>query len=160
MKRFLSPLILSAILFAAAPASAQTIGTFSWQIEPLGSVLTLTITQQGSAFLVNGFEAQCGGNLSLPVTGSIIIQESGQAFLGLTSINERGRGIHTAALINTTTFNGTWSDNTGYFAQSFKFNPAPGSTCPGGLRTDPGSGDTEAQLDDLRVKLAAAAAQR
>ncbi len=157
MTRFLFPLMLAAMLFAAAPASAQTIGTFRWRLEPLGSVLNLTITQQGSLFLVHGFEAQCGGNLSLPVSGVIILQESGQAFLGLTSINELGRGIHTRAYVNTTTFNGTWADNTGYFDQPFTFNPAPGSTCPGGLRTSPTSGDNmEAELDNLRARLASA----
>jgi hypothetical protein len=140
MKRFLCPLILGAILFAAAPAGAQTIGTFRWQLSPLGSVLNLTVTQQGSLFLIHGTEEQCGGNLSLPVTGLAVPQANGQIFIGVTSINETGRGIHTRAYVNLTDFNGTWADNTGYFNQPFLFNP--GTTCPGGLRTDPNSGDT------------------
>jgi hypothetical protein len=145
MKRYLYPLVLSAVLFAAAPARAQTIGTFRWQLAltgggGLGSVLNLTVTQQGTIYLIAGFEEQCGGNLSLPVTGVAVPQANGQIFFGLTSINENGRGIHTRAYINTSNFNGSWSDNTGYSNQPFLFNP--GTTCPGGLRTGPNSPDT------------------
>ncbi len=141
MKRFLSPLILSAILFAAVPASAQTIGPFQWNLAPYGSVLHLSFTPQGSLFLIAGFEAQCGGNLSLPVSGVAVPQESGQIFFGLTSINENGRGIHTRAYINTSNFNGSWSDNAGNSDRTFTFNP--GTTCPGGPRTGPTNPDTE-----------------
>jgi hypothetical protein len=135
MTRFLSPLILGAMLVTAAPAGAQTIGTFRWQLAPYGSVVHLTVTQQGSIFLLHGFEAQCGGNLSLPVSGVAVPQANGDVFLGFTSINENGRGIHTRAFVNLTTFNGSWSDNAGNSNQSFRFNP--GTTCPGGPRTGP-----------------------
>ena len=103
MKRFLSPLILGATFLTAAPASAQNLGTFRWQLAPYGSVLHLTITQQGSIFLLNGFEAQCGGNLSLPVSGVAVPQANETVFLGLTSINENGSGIHTRAYVNLST---------------------------------------------------------
>jgi hypothetical protein len=139
MKRVLTPLLLATILFIAVPASAQTIGTFRWRLAPLGSVLTLTVVAEGNLFKLTGTESQCGGNDTLPVTGLAVPQTNGQVMLGLTTINERGKGIHTAAYVNLTNFNGTWSDNTGYFAQPFQFNP--GTTCPGGLRTDPNSGD-------------------
>ena len=140
MKRFLSPLILGAILLTAAPASAQNLGTFRWQLAPYGSVLHLTITQQGGIFLLNGFEAQCGGNLSLPVSGVAVPQANETVFLGLTSINENGSGIHTRAYVNLSDLNGSWSDNAGNSNQSFVFNP--GTTCPGGPRTGPTAPDT------------------
>jgi hypothetical protein len=135
MKRFLSPLILGATLLTAVPASAQTIGPFRWQLAPYGSVLHLTITPQGNIFLLNGFEAQCGGNLSLPVSGVAVPQADGTVFLGLTSITENGSGLHTRAYVNLSTLNGSWSDNAGNSNQSFVFNP--GDTCPGGPRTGP-----------------------
>lgn len=140
MKRVVYALVLSAILFAAAPAGAQTIGEFRWNLAPYGSVLRLTVTQQGNIFLLAGVEEQCGGNLSLPVTGVAVPQASGQIFLGLTSINENGRGIHTRAYVNTSNFNGSWSDNAGNTNQSFVFNPGP--TCPGGPRTGPTAPDS------------------
>lgn len=139
MKRLFSSLILAALVFAAAPASAQTIGTFRWQLAPYGSVVNITVTQQGSIFLLAGFEEQCGGNLSLPLSGVAVPQASGQVFLGFTSINENGRGLHTRAYVNLSNFNGEWSDNAGNSSQPFVFNP--GTTCPGGPRTGPVSPD-------------------
>jgi hypothetical protein len=129
------------ILLGALPAAAQSLGTFRWQLQPFGSVLNLTVTQQGSIYLLDGFEAQCGGNASLPVSGVAVPQANGQIFFGLTSITEQGRGLHTQARINTSTFSDNANQN-----GTFLFNP--GNTCPGGPRISPivpdggpGSGD-------------------
>ena len=135
MTRYLASITIATALFAAAPASAQSLGTFRWQLQPYGSVLHLTVVQQGSIYLLNGFEAQCGGNASLPVSGVAVPQDNGSVILGVTTINEQGRGLHTRATINLTDFNGTWSDNAGNTNQTFLFNP--GVTCPGGPRTGP-----------------------
>ena len=165
--RTISALALAALLSAAAPAEAQVLGTFNWQLQPYGSVLTLTITQKGNLFAIEGFEAQCGGNLSLPVTGLAVLQANGQFFFGVTSINENGRGLHTRAFMNTSNFNGTWSDNAGNTNQAFVFrSTTPGPVCPGGPRTGPtapdqgvASGDTSVQalvdeMTALRARLA------
>src|SRR5262245_58988266 len=135
MKRPLAVLVLLAAVLYAAPASAQNLGTFRWQLQPYGSVLNLTVVQQGSIYLLDGFETQCGGNPSLPVTGVAVPQANGSVLIGVTTVNERGRGLHTRAFINTSDFNGFWSDNAGNTSQTFRFNP--GETCPGGPRTDP-----------------------
>jgi hypothetical protein len=121
----------------AAPASAQNLGTFRWQLQPYGSVLNLTVVQQGTIYLLDGFETQCGGNATLPVSGVAVPQANGSVLIGVTTVNERGRGLHTRAFINTTDFNGFWSDNAGNTSQTFRFNP--GDPCPLGPRTDPTS---------------------
>ena len=142
--RTISAFVLAALVVVAAPTSAQAqvLGTYYWQLAPLGSVLNLTITQKGSLFIVEGFEAQCGGNNSLPLTGSAVIQANGTVMFGLTSINENGRGLHTRAYFSAgSNFNGTWADNTGYFNQPFTFRSSGAPVCPGGLRTGPTSGD-------------------
>jgi hypothetical protein len=148
IRRSLFALVVVAVLAAAVPAGAQTIGTFRWQLQPYGSVLNLTVVQQGSIFLLSGFEAQCGGNLSLPVSGVAVPQLSGQVFIGVTSINENGQGLHTRAFVNLTDFNGTWSDNASNVNQPFAFNP--GETCPGGPRTGPTSPDQGAAAADRK----------
>ena len=127
-------------LLSAAAAEAQTIGTFHWQLSPYGSVLTLTVTQRGSVYELIGFESQCGGNLSLPASGVAVPQANGTIFFGVTSINERGRGLHTRGFITLPTLSGTWSDNAGNTNQPFLSVPG-GPVCPGGPRTDPLSGD-------------------
>jgi hypothetical protein len=131
----LGTLAVLAVVASARSTSAQTIGTFSWQLAPYGSQVVVTVTQNGSTYDLRGVETQCGGNASLPVTGMAVPQANGLVLIGLTTINERGRGLHTTAFINTTNFSGTWSDNAGNTNQQFRFNP--GTTCPGGPRTDP-----------------------
>ena len=137
MKRAFRSLTLLALVLSATPAFAQSLGTFRWQLQPYGSVLEISVTQQGGIFLLDGIELQCGGNASLPVNGVAVPQENGSVILGLTTINEQGRGLHTRATINTQNFNGFWSDNAGNSNQTFLFNP--GVTCPGGPRTGPNS---------------------
>ncbi len=139
MQRFITSVAFGLVLLAAAPASAQSLGTFRWQLQPYGSVLHLNVVQQGSIYLLNGFEAQCGGNASLPVSGVAVPQANGSVILGVTTINEQGRGLHTRATVNLTDFNGSWSDNAGNSNQTLLFNP--GTTCPGGPRTGPISPD-------------------
>lgn len=139
MKRILCAMLFGALVSMAAPAGAQTIGTFRWQLAPYGSVLNLTVTQQGSIYLINGFETQCGGNLSLPVSGTAVLQANGQVFIGVTSITENGQGLHTRAYVNLSDFGGSWADNAGNYNQPLIFNP--GNTCPGGPRSSPTSPD-------------------
>ena len=86
---------LAVLLFGAAvsSASAQSFGTFRWQLQPYGSVLEISVTQQGGIFLLDGIELQCGGNASLPVNGVAVPQANGSVILGVTTINEQGRGL-------------------------------------------------------------------
>jgi hypothetical protein len=131
----------AALCLAAMPAAAQTsLGTFNWRLAPYGSVLTLTVTQRGSVYELIGFESQCGGNLSLPASGVAVPQANGTIFFGVTSINERGHGLHTRGFITLPSLSGTWSDNAGNTNQPFQLVSA-GPVCPGGPRTDPISGD-------------------
>jgi hypothetical protein len=137
MRAFVT-LALTALFVVASsePAPAQTtVGTFRWQLAPYGSQVVLTVTQSNGLFEVKGVETQCGGNATLPVTGMAVIQANGLVLIGFTTVNERGRGLHTTAFINTNDFSGTWSDNANNINQPFVFNP--GNTCPGGPRTDP-----------------------
>lgn len=130
---------MAAALWAQA-AQAQVLGTFQWQLQPYGSVLHLTITQVGSLYRLEGFESQCGGNASLPATGIAVPQANGDLLLGVTTINERGRGLHTRALISAGLgFSGFYTDNAGNTNQPFRLSP--GTTCPGGPRVDPLSAD-------------------
>jgi hypothetical protein len=134
MARHLSFFVLVSALATTAPAAAQSLGTFRWQLAPFGSVLQLTVTQQGAVYILNGFEAQCGGNASLPVWGVAVPQANGSVFMGLTTITEGGRGLHTRATILLSDLGGSWQDNANSNG-TLVFNPGP--TCPGGPRVSP-----------------------
>lgn len=134
MKRHVVLFALVTLFACAVPASAQSLGTFRWQLQPFGSVLNLNVVQQGTIYLLNGFEAQCGGNPSLPAWGVAVPQANGSVFIGVTTITNAGHGLHTRAFINLTDFSGGWADNANQ-SGTFAFNP--GTTCPGSPRIDP-----------------------
>jgi hypothetical protein len=129
----LAPAVVVILLACAGSAHAQSLGTFRWQLQPFGSVLNLTVTQQGTIYLLNGFEAQCS-NPSLPVWGVAVPQANGTILFGLTTITENGNGLHTRASIALSTLAGSWIDNANS-SGNFVFNP--GNTCPGGPRIGP-----------------------
>jgi hypothetical protein len=121
MKRLLLLLAIFAVCIGARPASAQTIGTFRWNIAPFCNVLNLTVTQQGESFALVGFEESCAGNPRVPVNGTAIIQADGTITLAVTSVFPTGDAMHTSVTLDTT-LGGTWRDdaaNTG----TFVFNP-------------------------------------
>lgn len=129
MKRFLFPLFVCSWLFVAAPADAQTtLGTFRWNLAPFCNVLNLTVTQQGNAFSLTGFEEQCGGNPSLPVFGTAILQADGAIWIGVTTIGPLGRTVHTQATLNAT-ISGTWEDSA-ISEGTFVFSPTSVSGGP------------------------------
>jgi hypothetical protein len=159
MKPIIAALVVIAGVLCATPAAAQNLGTFRWQLQPYGSVLTLTVVQQGDIYLLDGFESQCGGNPTLPASGVAVPQANGSVLIGVTTVNERGHGLHTRAFVNLADFNGFWSDNAGNISQVFRFNP--GETCPGGPRTDPtsplhgGEAGEAATIQALQAQIAA-----
>ena len=102
---------------AALPASAQTIGTFTWQTQPYCNVLTLTVIQQGAGYQLVGADNQCGA-APAPVSGTALLSGSGVAF-GVSVALGSGRTAHLSATINLGSLSGTWIDtdgNTGPFA--------------------------------------------
>jgi hypothetical protein len=171
MIRFVPSLALLTLVLVPGQAFPQSLGTFRWQLHPFGSVLNLNVTQQGGIYTLHGFEAQCGGNPSLPVWGVAVPQANGTVMLGLTTLMG-GRGLHTTATISiSNNFNGAWQDNANQNG-SLAFNP--GETCPGGPRISPIVPDPrdesaaaaariralEAEMAALRAQLGALAGRR
>jgi hypothetical protein len=139
MFRRLTFLFVVTLLLPSA-AQAQNLGTFRWQLLPFGSVLNLTVTQQGSIYLINGFEAQCS-NPSLPVWGVAVPQVNGSVLMGLTTITEQGNGLHTRIGLSPVDFSGSWIDNANSNG-TLRFNPP--DPCPSGPRIGPVEPDVTA----------------
>lgn len=132
MKRFLIAFVMLGSLTLAAPASAQTLGTFRWNVAPFCNVLNLTVTQYGSVYALHGYEEQCGGNPRLPVYGVAFVQPDGPIWFGLTTIFPFGNGLHTQVTM-LSNLNGSWRDNAN---QTGTWVFSPGSTT-GGPRINP-----------------------
>jgi hypothetical protein len=65
MRRF-ALLCSAALLLSVRPASAQFIGTFSWQTQPFCNRITVNVTQAGNAYILEGFDDQCGTERRAP----------------------------------------------------------------------------------------------
>ena len=139
MRRTFSVVItVVAALASAAPASAQRLGVFQWQLLPYCNVLTLTVTQQGTEFLVDGTDSQCGGaNAPLAVRGLAFQKPSGAIGFGLSIVGPGGAPVHVDAEITLPSYSGSWSDSGG-LSGSF----ALGSTGTGSIAPRAGFGST------------------
>jgi hypothetical protein len=112
---------------------AQTLGTFSWQLQPFCNVVTVTITQQGAQYTVDGYDDQCGAAQRAPLLGLAVQNPDGTIGLGLHVITvPGGRGVDVDARISLATLNGPWSDSAGN-AGTFAFGASTG----GGPRPKP-----------------------
>jgi len=99
------------VLLTTTPAAAQVIGTFKWQTLPYCNVVTMTITQQGGMYQLNGMDDVCSG-ASAPATGTAVVAGGGLA-LGFTIVLPSGRAANITATVNVATGNGTWVDADG-----------------------------------------------
>ena len=163
MKHYLIAFVMIGGLMLAAPARAQTIGTFRWNVAPFCSVINLTVTQHGSVYALHGFEEQCGGNPRLPVYGVAILQADDTIWMGLTTIFDFGNGLHTQATM-LSNFSGSWRDNANQTG-TWVFNPGPTTGGPrippiepdqrsGSSSVFPGIDSSARDIDALRTEVA------
>ncbi len=127
--RLLAPLVGGTLLmaFGAAPAAAQVIGTFKWQTLPFCNVVTMTVTQQGGMYQLNGTDDVCAG-ASAPATGTAVVTNAGLA-LGFTIVLPTGRAAQITSTVNVATGNGTWLDADGN-GGTFLFASGPAGPGP------------------------------
>lgn len=110
-------------LVAPNIASAQTIGTFRWQLQPYCNVITVTVTQVAGRYTVDGIDDQCGAPEQASVSGLAFVNPSGSVGFGLTIVSPGATVGHVSAAINLGTLSGSWNDNLGH-GGAFHFNPA------------------------------------
>lgn len=93
----------------AARADAQSLGTFTWQLQPFCNVVTVAITQNGSIYRLEGTDDQCGnGADAASVTGTAFPNADGTIGFGLNIVTAPGgRPVHVDAEINLGTLGGT-----------------------------------------------------
>lgn len=117
-------IVLAVALGAAPPTvSAQTLGTFRWQLSPYCNVLTLTVTRYGTHFLLHGTDDHCGGS-GASVVGAAFLVPTGSAGFGLTLVPSTGAApAQLSAEIGLSTLSGTWTDSAGQ-SGAFVFAPA------------------------------------
>jgi hypothetical protein len=114
-------------LLTPALASAQPLGVFTWQLQSFCNLVSLTVTQNGDVFTLDGFDDQCNLGTRAPVTGLATFNRNGTVEFGLTIVaTPSAAPVHVAAVISVSTLSGTWRDSAGS-AGNFVFTPGGGT---------------------------------
>lgn len=121
-------ILLPALLGWPALSSAQPVGTFRWQQEPYCNVLTLTATQSGGIFLLDGYDDECGDPRRASAVGIAFLNPDGSVGMGLTVVSVGGTPVHLDAVVSLATTNGIWRNNAG---QSGAWTFTPGDSAGG-----------------------------
>ncbi len=110
-------------------ASAQSLGTFSWQLQPYCNVLSLTVTLQGTQYQLDGRDVDCAGSTSTSaVRGLAFVLPNGTLRMGLTVVSATvATPVAIDAVINLANFNGTWRDSAGN-SGTFAFSVSTGGS--------------------------------
>jgi hypothetical protein len=105
-------LTLVIVVASAGLAAGQTLGPFTWQLQPFCNVITLTATPAGEAFAVTGFDDGCGAPTRASAAGVAYLNPNGRIGLGLSIVTPRGDAVHVDVTLSLATLNGTWRAST------------------------------------------------
>jgi hypothetical protein len=152
LPKLLTVALLTAGLWPAAPASAQTLGTFRWQLQPFCNVVTMTIVQQGIQYQLDGTDDQCGTGRSASLVGRAFVNADQSVSFGFSIVTTPGgTPVHVDAIMLTTGgFSGTWHDSVGN-AGNFVFTP--GAIVPGAPRPTSASGLPAGSVTNVQLAL-------
>jgi Chaperone of endosialidase len=115
---------MATLLAGLAPASAQTLGTFSWQLAPYCNVISVTVTQNGSNYTLDGYDNQCGGSTRAAVVGMAVPNPTGTVTLGFAIVTPpNATPVHVTTAIDLGSLGGSWSDDQGNTG-TFVFTPS------------------------------------
>ncbi len=159
-------ILLGLLASAGSAASAQSLGTYSWRMNPYCNAVVVNVTQNGAIYTLDGHDDQCETGTHAAATGIAFVNPNGSVGLGLTIVTAPGAApVHVDATLDLTTLNGTWTDSHGNSGQLLRFigGPRPGSPRPLGATDVPNVSITTAKLADGAVtaaKVNAAEVQR
>ena len=127
--------VMLAVLIGVPAALAQPLGTFRWQLQPFCNVVTVSVTQSGAVYTLDGYDDQCGGPQRAPLVGLATPNPDGSVGLGLNIVTvPGGRGVQVDARISLAGLSGPWTDsagNNGTFAFSASTGGSPRPAPPG-----------------------------
>ncbi len=126
-RRLAVPALLLACAALSAPAAAQTLGTFRWQLQPHCNIVSVTVVQQGGQYQLDGTEDRCGGSERSSVRGLAFLNPDGSIGFGLTIVQPTGHHVAVAANISLTTLGGVWRADGGGLFGHFVFTPGTGT---------------------------------
>ena len=113
-RRSLSVVVVAiGLIWSSAPAAAQPLGVFRWQLLPHCNILTLTIVQQNGIYTLDGTDDRCGTAHAGSAVGTAFFNPDGTVGFGITSVLADGTPLHLSAAISLESLGGTWRDSAG-----------------------------------------------
>ena len=141
-----------AMTVLATSASAQVLGTFSWQMQPYCNTVTLTLTTVPAGFALDGSDDQCGAATKGSATGIGVFNPNGTVGVNFTIVTSPGgKGVQVSAQVSPANGQGTWTDSVGNSGTFAFFGALSGLP----LRPLPASGVAPATITATEIAAAA-----
>ena len=106
--------LMAAVLCGHAHASAQSLGTFTWQLQPFCNRVTVSVTQNGGIYTLDGYDDQCGAPQRAPLVGLAMPNPDGSIGLGFhIATAPGGKTVSVESRISLATIGGPWTDSAG-----------------------------------------------
>jgi len=102
--------------------SAQPLGTFQWQLQPYCNVVTVTVSQQGTKFTLDGTDDLCGAAQQASLVGVAFFNSDGTVGFGFTTVAPGSAPSQLSATISPAGLSGSWQDDSGH-SGTFAYAP-------------------------------------
>lgn len=117
---------LSMTLCSVAPAVAQPLGSFFWQLQPYCNVVTFNVTYSvtptGPVYTLDGFDDMCGAATRAAATGVAFPNPDGSIGLGFSIVSTPDADVlHVDARVNLASLSGPWTGEGG-IGGTFAYN--------------------------------------
>ena len=127
MTRLALAAALAVGLGGTSRAEAQSLGTFQWQLQPYCNLVSVTVTQNGGLYTLDGYDDQCGAPTRASVVGTAVPNPNGTITLGFTIVTTPGGSpVHVQTALSLATLGGPWSDSAGHTG-TLVFTPGAGT---------------------------------
>lgn len=118
----------ASVLASPSLVAAQSLGTFQWTLQPYCNVVTVSVTQQGAVYLLDGWDDQCGATQRAPVVGTGTLNPDGSISLGLNVVTSpAGGNLAVSARVTLPSASGAWTDSAGS-SGAFTLGAVPGGS--------------------------------
>jgi len=122
------------VLIGVHLAAAQPLGTFTWQLQPFCNRVTVSVTQNGGIYTLDGFDDQCGAPQRAPLVGLATPNPDGSIGLGFhIATSPGGKTVSVESRISLATIGGPWTDSAGNSGTLALNGAAAGSARPAPL---------------------------
>lgn len=106
---------------------AQSLGPFTWQMQPYCNAVTLLLRNSPTGFVLEGSDSMCGATEPAGAVGMAAFNASGNVTFSFTIVTApSAKAVHVSAAVSPATGSGTWVDSAGNSGTFAFFGATPG----------------------------------